>query len=654
MSFKPRFSISLAAFLLVAAMVGVPSAKSPDGATLTGVVIEQADSGLALDQAGVKSGDILVWWRRGATAQTGSDGAEGFFSGPFDLYEVETEQPARGELRLGGTRNGEAFEVVVPSGFWGGKVAPLMDDRFRRLFDEGRSTDSEEAERENQAWRAAVDLARLENNHSLAGWFLYQMARSMANNRLFELAGPVFGEAIEEGRLGADRSLEFAARRSLAAAVKRSGDLDRARDLFADVVERRRAGGPAESLRLAKVLDNLAIVEWRAGELDAAQGHLNQALEISEREVPATLPVAARLNDLGLVQWSRGDLGKAEELYRRSLEIKESIVPGSIDVAYSTINLGILAWKRGDLFAAERAFREANGIYDRLLPGSEALARGLNNLGLVQKARRDLVGAERSFFRAADLFEAGGSVCPDLAYVLTNLSALASNRGDSDAAEAYARRSLGIKRQLGLGPLEMASSYSLIGSVFLDRGALEEAEKWYSDGFELIREVAPESLEVAAHWSSLGTIEFRRGDLETAGRYFARSLELTRKIAPGSLREGSVLRKIAAVDRDLGNLRAAEEGLRRALELRKALAPDSVEEAETSLQLGQVLVLLGRKESALSVFEDGLAALSAQRLRWGGSQVTRVRLSARAGGLFWDTIDLLVGMGRSEQAFEVL
>ena len=129
MSLKARFSGSAKVFLLFCAVtagaVGAPSVESVDGRPI-GVVIETVDPGLALDLAGVIPGDVFVWWRREAKAPNRPDGAEGFFSGPFDLYEVEQEQPARGELRIGGTRDGERFEVVVPPGFWGGKAIPLM------------------------------------------------------------------------------------------------------------------------------------------------------------------------------------------------------------------------------------------------------------------------------------------------------------------------------------------------------------------------------------------------------------------------------------------------------------------------------------------------------------------------------------------------
>lgn len=208
------------------------------------------------------------------------------------------------------------------------------------------------------------------------------------------------------------------------------GDLDAAQGYYAQALTLRQRLVPG-SAAVARVLNNLGLVVRARGDLDAAHNYHIRALDIHQRVVRRdSLEASHCLNNLGIIAWERGDLDAAHDFYARGLHIDEQLAPESLDVAYSLNNLGALASKRGDLPAAHDYYSRALSLLERLAPASleEAMAR--NNLGWVAYERGDLLAARDSHKRAVHIIE-------DLRQRLPLAEARALFLAHHNSAEAY-------------------------------------------------------------------------------------------------------------------------------------------------------------------------------------------------------------------------
>jgi len=116
--------------------------------------------------------------------------------------------------------------------------------------------------------------------------------------------------------------------------------------------------------------------EWSGmGQLEIAEKLSQRALNIQEKLVPNSLPLASTLNQLGLFAWQRGDLNQSTKYYQRSLEICEKLAPTSSEMVTATSGLGLIAWRRGDTASADQFFQRALVIQEKLAPNSLEVAR---------------------------------------------------------------------------------------------------------------------------------------------------------------------------------------------------------------------------------------------------------------------------------------
>src|SRR5262249_42063098 len=92
----------------------------------------------------------------------------------------------------------------------------------------------------------------------------------------------------------------------------------------------------------------------------------------------------------------------------------------------------------------------------------------------------------------------------------------------------------------------------------------------------------------------------------------------------------------------------------KALALRERLSPDSLSAAETLHELG----LLERKqrhlEKAASLLRRAVDALEAQKRRLGGTEETKGLFAASHADYYRDYADVLIELGRREDAFRIM
>ena len=217
------------------------------------------------------------------------------------------------------------------------------------------------------------------------------------------------------------------------------GRPDAAENLFAEILDRRKAEGQAalkeaaeaarhigaiaffhdtqkalaayvEATELdpddAEAWNQLGHLQHRLGNLAAAETAYQTVLRLGNNmEDQALLAVA--YGNLGIVFQTRGDLDDAEEMYRKSLAIEKALGRKE-GMASEYGNLGNVFQTRGDLDDAEEMYRKALAL-NEALGSKEGMASDYGNLGVVYQTRGDIAGACEAWAKSRDLFTVIGA-----------------------------------------------------------------------------------------------------------------------------------------------------------------------------------------------------------------------------------------------------
>jgi CHAT domain-containing protein/Tfp pilus assembly protein PilF len=308
------------------------------------------------------------------------------------------------------------------------------------------------------------------------------------------------------------------------------------------------------------------------------------------------------------LEWEAASTG-----FARALEIHRGRAKDSLHEARVLDQLGGVAFRHGDLVDAELHLRRSLEIRETAAPQSAAVANSLHNLGLVTAARGDLAAAEDSFRRALALNERFAAGSMNVSLTLHNLGSVAEKRGDLAGAQEYHQRALVFWSQYLPGSLAMASGMVNLGNLALKQGRVEEARPLAQGGFEM------------AEW-----------------------------IVPGGIVSGDAalcLGDIALAD---DNLEMAETHYQLALRIRQAQQPGSAAEAEALFRLGRLERRRKRPAEAIGGYLRALATLDGQTQTLGGTDEVKARFAALYAPYYHEALDLLMELGRPEEAFHVL
>jgi CHAT domain-containing protein/Tfp pilus assembly protein PilF len=597
MSHASRAGLALAALFLVAAKA--------EGEDAPGVVVERVAGGSAAEKAGLRAGDRLLGWSQGET--------RGTLASPLDLARVELERGPRGAVHIQALRQGTRLEASLFPDDWGVEVSSEAEDlapgvpgvEAHALHMQGRQhLEAERFAAAEAALGRAVDLYRVLDPAALA----YAAALSD-----LALALDKQGKRVEEGRRTAAAAaslFERHAPRSLARArslelqASYAANREEAQRLLLQALALKEELAP-DSLVLAEVLERVAT---HTG--DAQIGR--RALALRERLAPESVGRAESLYRQAMRVADEGDATTAETMARRSVSMLERLRPGGLTLAKSLAMLGTILYIRGDLHGAETADRRSLAINETLTPGGINVARQLNNLAFLNKLQLDFAAAERHLERAVAILEKESPRGDLMARVYLNLGDVAHDRGELPRALGFYRQAR--ERLVALDPGGYGISYvqEREGMVLVAQGQLDEAEARFMSALAMAEASYPRTGSAADKHHLLGDLALRQGRLDQAA-----------------------------------------DRLHKALKLRTELAPGSLGEAETSHALGQVARRRGQRDEALSFFRRAVDALETQGRRLGGSPETRVRFRARYRALYRDLEDLLMEMGRAQEAFHV-
>jgi predicted ATPase/class 3 adenylate cyclase len=154
-------------------------------------------------------------------------------------------------------------------------------------------------------------------------------------------------------------------------------------------------------------LRGLGILVEATRELEGARQLFEEALD-RFRTAGSQDGEAASLNSLGVVMRSLGDLDAAEEFLEAAIDLRR-VIGDEAGLSTTISNLGITATDRGDFERAERLFETALAL-DRKLKDEWAVTVDANNLAVVHLERGDYEQATRMFTQALHGFSENGDL----------------------------------------------------------------------------------------------------------------------------------------------------------------------------------------------------------------------------------------------------
>jgi tetratricopeptide (TPR) repeat protein/tRNA A-37 threonylcarbamoyl transferase component Bud32 len=410
----------------------------------------------------------------------------------------------------------------------------------------GRSTEAEQASRQAVALSASLPE---EERDLIAG------AHARFINDL--------DKAVESyERLVAARPTDAQLRYELAAMLESKGQLDRARDEFAKVLELEpkyveallaagrvaiRRGDPNASIEpltsgmtlssvlnkreaMANIRQALGIAYRDLRRPDAALTEFQQSLTI-KKEIGDRRGIAASLSEIAQIYELQGKQTDAWANYKESIAIRRAISDqrGAGNVL---ISLGASYLDSGRYDEALESFKEALQV-QRDLGDVERQARCLSNIGNVYYAKAEYDQARTYLERALELREKG-KVPGNIALTLSSLADVSTRVGEySTAQKQYVRandlwRGAGEKRGGAIGSFGLGTLYEQQGRF----GAAVDAK---SEALKTFRDLQERSYLFAEIVIGTGASLSLAGRLDDAEKTLAEGLTLSKALNNQSL-----------------------------------------------------------------------------------------------------------------------
>ncbi len=658
---------------VLALMVPAASADEPAGIVVAGTSPESVAA-----RKGLRAGDRLLRWEQGDAA--------GSFESPFDLAEVELERAPRGEVRVHGLRDDLPLAVVLFPDDWGLEVRPHLPDPAISAFEAAQRQLSQGDT--DGALASLIDLAQqpsLASRQDARLWVVWEELRGAADAGRLDRARAAGERGAQQARREHRPRVQAQFLVQLAAVLEEWGRLEEADTLLTEALAIRRALEPG-SLAVAAVLTQRSRVALALAR-DPAQARIDlaEAAAAYDRLAPESLARAALLDVLASSLPTTSDmmqtleraltlkealapegLAVAETLFRltdytydvkqrleraqRAQAIRHRLAAGTLDEAASLSNLGDALRRLGDTRAAEEHERQALAIRELRRPGSLQVADSLKSLGSLLHFRGDFVRAEQAILRAIEICEKVAPEAELLGRLLNNLGYLRRMQGDFAAAEVPLNRALSAQGWQGKDVLGGVLLINL-GDVAFEQGNLSLARQRFQQADAIIRAIDPERPVLSYLQRRLGQLLFALGDLAEAEKLYQAALAKDEERYPRSITRSELHHALGELALRRGDLDAAERSHRTALALREELAPGSLWEAESCHSLAVLCRRRGQTDEALGLLRRAAGALEVQVRNLGTSPEVRARFRARHQAIFRDLEELLVEMGRADEAF---
>jgi len=306
-------------------------------------------------------------------------------------------------------------------------------------------------------------------------------------------------DAVDVGRrlldlrteeLGSDHALTVEAKGRLGALWGLVGDYGKARPLLLEARDYWEARDPPAPLRVATVLNDLAVIERATTSYQRAEPLLVRALELREEHLPAdSITLAYSHANLAAVLSPQGRYAEAVRHYDRAIGIMQSRRESAPTALASTLlNMAMTYKSQGQLGKAIRYCEQALDVHEAVIreqgPGTVAYYNALAALHIGQS---DLTTALRYNEKATNICQEHSLTTEAVfAAALHHRATVAYLRNDLSAARNDWEEALKIQtsRRLVIG---QARSLNYLAKVSSLQGHNEAAEKLYREVIDLVK-----------------------------------------------------------------------------------------------------------------------------------------------------------------------
>ncbi|MEM7584751.1 MAG: serine/threonine-protein kinase [Acidobacteriota bacterium] len=436
---------------------------------------------------------------------------------------------------------------------------------------------------------------------------------------LFEIADPERGpnQPVDVRNLldrGAERLREELQEQPIARArfLQTLGEIytkmalfERGETLIREALELRQRELPATHPDLIDSTNQLGVILRRQGRFDEAEPLLRAALAARENvDPPDPLKTAQALNNLGNLLWNQGRREEALEIYERALSIRErELGRDDPDVGETVNNLAVLL---RDLSLPHKALpyaQRAEVIFLRALGEAHPLrAAALNNLGLTERSLYRFQDAESHFRQAVTIWkDAYGPLHPRTVKARYNLARLLIEVGREPEAVEFLRENLQTPDELTGSALKVLPGMRRsLGLALGHLGDFEAAKAAFQANFEHYRATRGEdNYSTLRARANLAWLDWRQGRYAESETTHREILELRQRSPDSTLAIATSLRGLALTLTSQYRDAEAEPLLRRALSLRETgYGADHRLTGEVLLELGELAQRAGRLDEA--------------------------------------------------------
>ena len=614
------------------------------------IAVTKADRELAPERDGLRAGDVVCAWAYNDSAR--GRRASGELRSIVDFSLMETEFGRRSGLALIVERDGKRLAIAVPARPWSFQVRPRLpppdlpthEQALRAMaesrWDEAASSFAMLAESRRRA--AQVDDAV---------WYLEQAAAARRSQHRFDEAGRLTDRAVQLARETGKRALVAWTLQNAGEDLRLKGPSADARNRLTAALRIREALAP-KSLATAQTLVSLQSLV-RDANFDEAQRYASRALDIIHATAPGTLIEADAHQQLGSTLILIDDLEPALAHTREALRIRAQLDPGGTLEARSLGALGNIFRRRGDLDLAQQYYERALVTFRRAEPGGWLEAGTLRNLGALAADRRDLAAAERHQWAALAIYEKLAPEAIDVAGARNTLGLIYRRRGELSTARAFMEQALEQYRRLApQGQSELVVLVNL-AEVALEQHDTAGARLYLAASAAIIRAFRGRGFDLGTRLLEIGRTELGVGDLVNAEAHLTEALADMKRSGTSGLRVAEALTSLGQLHAAVGNANSARDDFTRAIDITSRLAPGTLLQAEPSYQLARLERASGRLQRADELFAHALAALDSQRTLIGGSNESRAQFSEKIAAYYLEYVDLLLGLGRVDDAFDI-
>lgn len=345
--------------------------------------------------------------------------------------------------------------------------------------------------RETLARAADRVAATLADDPELQAEILTTIGETYRNVAAFDEAIPPLQRSLDlyKSSLGADHAITLRATATLAEALRLAGRAPEAKPLIEASIERLRAAGEPGKSDLANHLRTASDIEIDLGDLQSAEQHLAEAIDLASASADRRTLSQARAS-LGGLKRRFGRLDESRELLMLALDDAKAQGPGNeIQVGGLYNSLAILARTTGQSDQAESMYNEAlrvrRSLYDRPHPD---VAIVLLNLGKLYSDMGRIADAEPLLREALDMHRA---IYPGdhqgTAIAMDRLGTMLQFKGQTDEAlPLFIESNRMLKAVLGPDHPFVATSMSSLGNAYLELDRYPEAEQELTGALDII------------------------------------------------------------------------------------------------------------------------------------------------------------------------